>query len=229
MRRRTVVTALGASVIPFAGCTGDVTLENNTTDTDLSPSDTPGTKTNRTTTLSPGEEPMDSGIPRTVTLDGQSDTDLRDAFGIAGHVSVLESSVTPQHTARVRVTLENSTAQSRSLTYTRDTCDLNLITGTYQQDEGIHLLLVSTEQEWDRTDEDCWVPDGRNLNCGIPAVDHEITIAPEEPFHWTFRLWADPKNSLKDVCMPLGTYQFDRAFRHEGARASLSFTLAIGE
>lgn len=215
MWRRTVLKALGVSVIPLTGCSGRNGPEN----------ESDGTEPNATDSQS--EKTMESGLPRTVTVQRQTDTDLRETFGIAAPVTVIESSVTTGHTAKIRVTLENTTAQSRQLTYTRDRCDLNLLAGHYRGDGDISLLLIATEQAWERTEADCWVPDARNLNCGIPAMDHEVTIEPDEPLEWTFRLWAEPKNRQRGVCMPVGTYRFDRLFRHEGAEASLSFTLSV--
>lgn len=226
MWRRTVLTTLGAGVISVAGCSGLDGSANDPPGTDTPPTDTVSGD-DRTTTDTPTEEPMESGIPRTVTLESRSDEDLRDTFDVAADVTVLEPGVTTEHTARVRVTLENTATQPRTLTYTRRTCDLNLIDGRYQRNGDISLLLISTEQAWERTEADCWMPDGRNLNCGIPARDHEITIAPDEPLDWTFRLWADPENHRTDACMPPGTYQFERRFGREDAEASLSFALSV--
>lgn len=169
---------------------------------------------------------MDTGIPRTVTLEREPDTDLRDAVGVVPRVTVLEPHVTTAHTAQIRVALENQGEQSQTLAYTRETCDLNLLVGRYQHRSGTTLLLLSTEHAWERTDPECWMPDRRNLTCGIPARDHEITIAPDDPFQWTFRLWADPES---DGCMPPGTCQFTRVLRHEGTEVTLSFALAIDD
>lgn len=170
---------------------------------------------------------MDTGIPRTVELHSQSDADLREASGTVADVTVTEPRVTTSHTAWIRVTLENTTTQSQSLTYIRDTCDLNLIPGRYQHEDSIWLLLISTEQDWERTKSDCWVPDGRNLNCGIPSIEHEITIPPDEPVVWSFRLWAEPENIRSDVCMPPGICEFTRVLQYDKTEAPLSFSLSI--
>lgn len=227
MWRRTVLTTLGAGVMSLAGCSERDGPGTDPGGTEPPQTDSPASGDDRTTTDTPPEKSMESGIPRTVTPKGRSDEALRDTFDVAADVTVLEPNVTTAHTARIRVSLENTAAQPRTLTYTRETCDLNLIAGRYRRDEGVSLLLVSTEQAWERTESDCWMPDGRNLNCGIPARDHEITIAPDEPLRWTFRLWADPENYRQDACMPLGTYRFERRFRREDTEAALSFALSV--
>lgn len=170
---------------------------------------------------------MDAGIPRTVTVTEQSDTGLREAFGVGATVTVPESDVTTEHTARVRVALEDETARSHRLTYTRERCDLNLLTGRYEDRAAGELVLVSTEQAWEKIAADCWVPDGRNLDCGIPAVDHEVTVDPGDPVRWTFRLWASPKGYANGVCMPPGRCRFERTFRAGQTTGTLSFGLSI--
>lgn len=227
MKRRTVLSALEASVIPLTGCIGQNGSEGDPTGTASPSTDTPKQVDNRTTTETPPVKTVESGLPRTVTLEGHSNSELRENFDIAADVTVLESGVTTAHTAKIWVTLENTAAKTRTITYTRDTCGLNLIPGRYQRDKDIQLLLISTEQKWKRTEEDCWKPDGRNLNCGIPAMDHEVTIAPDESVRWTFRLWTDPENHQNGVCMPLGVYQFSRAFKREEKEASLIFRLSV--
>lgn len=170
---------------------------------------------------------MDTGIRRTVTLAEQSDVDPRESFGIGAQVTVLESSVTPEHTARIQILLDNQTAQPETLTYTRERCDLNMLTGHSRSDGESTLLLISTEQTWKPAADDCWVPDHRNLNFGIPAMDHEVTITPDDPIRWTFRVWASPDDNRSGVCMQPGRYRFERTLRQEETEAVLSFILLV--
>lgn len=226
MKRRDVLRLGGTSFGIIGGCVSPST-QLSPAETDPSPTESPRDVDNRTTTDTPPVETMEAGIPRTVTLTSSSDTDLRDAFGIEAEVTVLESSVTTAHTARLQIILENTMAQSQTLTYTRDTCDLNLIRGHYLRETSINLLLISTEQTWERTDDECWMPDFRNFECGIPSTEHEITIASDERLQWTFRLWAAPEKHDTGVCMPLRTYQFARTFSREDTEAPLAFTLSV--
>lgn len=226
MQRRAALATLAASVIPLSGCGGEGGPETESSGSDLSSTETQAHGNDRTTTDTDRETPMESGIPRTISLTEQSSAALRESFEIEAQVSVIEPEISATHTARIQITLENRSTEAQTLSYTRDTCDLNLISGRYQQDEQISLLLISAEQTWERTEADCWVPDRRNLNCGIPTTEHQITIVPDEPFHWTFRLWAAPENDT--VCMPLGRCQFTRVLRQAGTEASLSFTLSVG-
>jgi hypothetical protein len=223
MLRRTVLTTVAACVSSLAGCSRDGTGRDGGR-TGPRPTETPRSSEERPTT---SETTMASELQRTVTLADQSDATLRETFGVGADVSVLESSVTTAHTARIRISLENHTETSQTLTYTRDTCDLNLIWSRPRPDDGARLLLVSTEQAWEPAAADCWVPDGRNLDCGIPAREHRVTVAPEEPLEWTFRLWTVPKTYAGGRCMPLGAHRFARTLRREESEAALSFTLAL--
>lgn len=227
MRRRTVLTTGAACVSSVAGCSRSDSQGTNPDDTDPSPTETQRRRDDQTITEPRTETPIDEEIQRTVTLTEQSDGDLRGSFGIGAQVSVLESSVTPEHTARIQILLDNQTVQSQTLSYTRERCDLNMVTGHSRSDGASTVLLVSTEQAWERTAVDCWVPDERSLNCGIPALDHDVTIAPDDPVRWTFRVWASPEDYRNGFCLPRGFYQFERALRQEGTRADLSFTLSI--
>lgn len=223
MQRRNLLTNFGVMMF-LSGCAGQD--NSGSVPTEESPTDRTEQR-NTGTTDAPGENTIESKISRIVTLNGQSNKDLRETFEIGADVTVLESSVTEAQTARIGITLENRTTKPQTLSYIRDTCDLNLITGQYRHDTDISLLLISTEQEWDRTETDCWVPDGRNLNCGIPTTEHEITIMPDEPIQWMFRLWTEPKDYYNDMCMPQGMYRFIRTLKQEETEASLSFTLSV--
>lgn len=225
MWRRTVLTAIGASAVPLAGCSGRDGPGTGDTATERPPTGTPGSTDE--TSVTPTEEPVESGIPRTVTLEELSDEPLRERLGAEARVGVPEPRVTEAHTAQVRVTIGSAAGEPRTLTYTRERCDLDLIAGEYRENGSDRLLLVSSEQAWDRTEPDCWVPDGRNLNCGIPAMEHRITVAPDDPHEVTYRLWVDPETREAGGCMPAGDYRFERVFRLDGTEASLSFALSV--
>jgi hypothetical protein len=227
MHRRAVLASLGVGLLSVTGCLGEERRGDGSVESDATPTEIPARDTDDTTAQTEQETTMEAGIPRTVSLAEQSDRDLREAFGIGASVTVLEPRVTDTHTARIEVALDNVTARSQTLSYTRERCDLNLIEGSHVDEGGVALLLISTEQAWNRVEPDCWVPDGRNIDCGIPAVTHRIEVAPDEPFRWTFRLWADPENSRSGVCMPLGAYRFARVLTQEGVERSLSFALSV--
>lgn len=208
MHRRTVLSTLGAGVVPLSGCIGPLGPEEESLETESS-----STATDESDRL------------HTVSLTDHSDSELRETFDIAAQIVVLESSVTTEHTATVHIVLETTVEESRTLTYTRNRCNLNLIPG--RSLSGDQLFLLSTDHQWERTEERCWMTDRARIICGIPAMDHEISIAPDEPIRWTFHLWAHPKSRKNDVCMSPGAYQFTRAFEYEKSTASLDFTLSI--
>lgn len=227
MRRRTLLTALGGVAGVLSGCTGRDGPRGGS-ETSADPQTDIGERTtDRTASEAADTNTMQSGIPRSVTIDETRDTQLRETFQIATCVRVPKPKVTSEQTARIGVDLENTSQTPQTVTYTRERCGLNIIEGRSQEGKHVSLLLISTEQEWDRVEEDCWVPDGRNLNCGIPARDHQITVDPDERLKWTFRLWAAPEQHGEGVCMPPGTYRFIRTFRQNGEEAPLSFTLSV--
>lgn len=223
VRRRTLLAALGGGVGVLSGCN----RQNEPEDGSETSADSQTDTGEQTTSETADKNTMESGIPRSVTIDETPDAQLREAFQIATQIRVSEPRVTSEQTARIGVALKNTSQTSQTVTYTRERCDLNIIEGQSQERENVSLLLVSTEQEWNRVEEDCWVPDGRNLNCGIPARDYQITINPGERLDWTFHLWAVPNQYTEGICMPLGTYRFVRSFRQNGKKAPLSLILSV--
>lgn len=224
MRRRAVVRAVGIGLTPLAGCV-DRGFPDGDTTWDSNPQAVSGTPPASTAPGVPSTE--DTGLPLTVTLDGVSATGLAERFDVEASVTVLEPALTAEHTARILVRLETTVTRTRTLTYTRERCNLNLVTGRYERPEGARLHLVPASTGWSRTDPDCWVPDVRDLECGIVAMDHDVTVAPDEPLRWTFHLWADPRNETTGGCMPEGTCRFRRQFSSDGADEPLSFALTV--
>ena len=87
-------------------------------------------------------------------------------------------------------------------------------------------LLLVAGVDWERPVDTCWVAPRPNVSCGMPAVDHEVTVPAGGSRSWTFDLWAWPDGG---DCMPAGEYVFERGYRvgQDGDDAVLSATLGV--
>lgn len=224
MNRRTILRIAGAGgATGLGGCLaarrpGDDPAAGTDGTSPGDSTDTPGEADDRSG-LTGTPEP---GIPRTVSLVGVDDGPLRDRRDVAAEVAVLEPRIGDEHTARVRVDLRNRSDESRTLTYVREVCDLNLLAGSHHERD-VELLLVAAA--WERTTTDCWRVNPRTLSCGIPATEHEVDLDPGQQVGWEFAAWSPPGTGER--CLPPGEYRFARPFDPDGDAATLSFRLGV--
>lgn len=205
----------------LAGCSStDVgSTDTPTQGSDATPSRTPTGESCTTPTETSEETPTDTPAettaprvgPRSVTLAAVT-SDLEETFGVAADVTVTESMVEDRHTARVRVSLENRSGTSRTLSYLAEQCDANAINSRAGPDD-VRLWLLPARWTWPRM-EDCWAPPESHpgLTCGVPVRTHTVDLAPCGRIDWEFEVWEEQFSAHHRGCMPPGRYEFVRTF-----------------
>jgi hypothetical protein len=244
MRRRHLLRVCGLGAAAVAGCLGDAdgtgsdgtptaaptaapTADPTTTET----TDRPTTLPEHTTFPPDTDDGIGSDgaarLPARLGVATPPTGRLADAFDVGATVAVAAPRITDSRTARIEVTLTNEGSTTRTLTYTRETCDLDLLRS--RPPAGGRPLLLVAAGALDRAAEDCPRPDPRDLECGIPATDHEVTLAPGERHRRRYDLWVDPTvDGGADGCLTPGVHRFERSYRADGTAATLSFELAVG-
>ncbi len=182
MNRRTVLTTLTAGLAGVAGCT-QLSSEAST------PRRSPG---------DPESTPMAS--PRTVAL-----TSVDSAPNDVLSVEMVEPEVTTDHPARLRVTLTNTTKQSRMF----ETGHSRVFSETFSESTDPQLLLVPPSYSPKPVSPGCW-----RVATDPFVVDSGLTrmrLAPGEDDSITLSLWGAPSNS--GTCLSPGRYRFSQPYR----------------
>lgn len=123
--------------------------------------------------------------------------------GIEVDVEILESTVTKDHTAEIRLTWTNSSSQKISVSIGRETAE-PLISHTIKNGDwqSTGLVLVPTSYDPQKRSEDCWKPEDY---FGGGGDAESTTLTSRESFQHEYRLWTDLD---KEGCLPTGTYDF---------------------
>ncbi len=123
--------------------------------------------------------------------------------GIKVDTEMLESTVTKDHTAEVRLTWTNSDSQKTSVSIGRESAEIlsshTIENGDWQ---GTGLVLVPPSYNPQKRSEACWKPKDY---FGGGGDAESTTLTSGESFHHKYRLWTDPD---KEGCLPTGTYDF---------------------
>lgn len=196
MRRRTVLTALGASVVPLTGCAGQGSPKNDSADTG-----TPGSETEPPT-------PTPRNGPREVRI--SSVDDVPDDPPLDPSVEVLRSSVTADRTARIRITLTN-TSDRTVWNNSRIRAFSSFITDEGPQNQ--QLALLRPEENNSTVRSDCYrsALTERALKWYYTDVVSNTGYDPDETKATTFDIYGHPGNT--GPCLALGDYPIRSEYR----------------
>lgn len=123
--------------------------------------------------------------------------------GIEVDVEMLESMVTKDHTAEVRLTWTNSSSQKTSISIGRESAEpLSSHTIENGDWQGTGLVLVSPSYTPQKRSETCWKPEDY---FGGDGIEESTMLSSGESFQHEYRLWTAPD---KEGCLPTGTYDF---------------------
>jgi len=129
---------------------------------------------------------------------------LRDRFGVEVDVSITDPTVTPSSTASARVTLENRSAEPRTLSYVdRSGCAENRIRGEYRGRRRDRLALVPSDPY---RGGECWF---QRVECLKPTAKLTERIPSGGRVQWEYDL---RQTEMAGECMPPGRYDFEREF-----------------
>lgn len=183
MKRRTMISALGASIIPLTGCLGQGSGGSETTATN-SPTSTPPDGPRQVYVTSVGTVP--DGAP----LDPS--------------VEVLRSSVNADQTARLKVEVTNAADQAVWNTDVRIPAFSNFI--TQEGPENRKLLMLLPDQQYATVRPGCWRADlsESQINHAYSDVVTDNRYEPGETRATKFDIYGHPDNT--GACLAPGDY-----------------------
>lgn len=191
MKRRSVLTALGASVVPLTGCTG-LGAENST----QSPSNTE--------TQTPLPYSGDSEVRLSSVDDVPTDVPLEPS------AEVTQSKITADQTARIRVSLTNTADQAVWNTNVRIPAFSSFISKAGP--EGQKLLLLQPDEQYDTASAECWRADltEPELNHAYTDVVTDIRYDADESKATEFDIYGHPENANR--CLVPGAYPIESKY-----------------
>lgn len=197
MKRRTVVSVVGASVVPLTGCFGQASPGADPTD-------------NATDTVADTELPPSTprNGPRTVSLSGVDD--VSNGPPLSPSVEVSQPDVTADQTAQIRTTLTNTADTPAWNMDVRIRTFGNFITQAGPQNQ--QLLLLNPDGDYETVRPACWRAD-----INRPTLDHaytntvsDIQYAPGETRSNTFDIYGHPENI--GPCLAPGNYPIEAEY-----------------
>lgn len=228
MQRRTVLTALGASVVPLTGCTGRNSPATASTATDTSLTDTPSTDTPTTDTKTP--RPTPEHAHRTVSV---SSVDVVPGNSpLDPSVEVTRSRVTADRTARLQVRLTNTATQPVWNTYVRIPAFSSFITRAGPQ--GQKLLLLQPSEQYATVSAECWRADLTEwqMNHAYTNTVTEIRYEAGDSRTTSFDIYGHPENT--GPCLAPGDYRISNEYRiddddADGEAPRWGFTITVDD
>ncbi len=186
MNRRTLLTTLGASLVPIPGCLGQPTSGIDATDSST-PASRGGSREVRVTSV--GTSPDDSPLKHAI--------------------EVIRSEVRADGTARIRTSLTN-TADTAVWNTTRIPTFSDFTTQTGPN--GQRLLLLQTDVKYETVRPDCWraALSNAELNTAYTNVVSAIKYAAGESRSHTFDIYGHPENT--GPCISRGDYPIESRY-----------------
>lgn len=183
MKRRAVLTGFGATIVPLTGCTG-FGAERNT----KSPA---GTET-------PPSYSGRSEVQASTVKEVPTDVPLEPS------VKVIQSSITADKTARIRVTLTNTSDQTVWNTNVRIPTFSAYITQAGPQEQ--KLVLLRPGEQYETASAECWRAelDNPQLNHAYTDVATDVRYTVGEKKATEFAVYGHPENDNR--CIVLGEY-----------------------
>lgn len=241
MQRRRFLYAMVAGSGLAAGCmgSGSEPSQSSPTSTERTSADTPDTTEEPTTTTSSTQtDELDTetsistetktvssassttspsatdGSFRTISLKNLDDSQIPDEDDVSVDVTVIDPSVTADHTARIRATFANDGSKRKFSGFGRF-MPLNLQRSQESGNAGLLLLPTSLlTSEVDASPYENLTPNPTN---GCWAAEYSPSTGPDTTFTLdagetvtqTLEIWD---NSDVEGCMPPGTYQFTGSY-----------------
>lgn len=148
------------------------------------------------------------------------------------NATVTESVVSPDHTARLRISLTNEADAKRTFAFgfsppfsvlrsvTDNPSILLLDPHILREDDGTYRRVAP----------DCWRPALKPGTAIVPPdVRREVTLAPGEQVAREALLWGDYKNE-DDLCLPSGSFRFEHSYEFDDVEQFIwgfSLTLTV--
>lgn len=117
--------------------------------------------------------------------------------------TMVESAVTPERTAQVRISFEN-TDNAQTFHFGASPP----LSSHHTQPTGLYLYSLDNERE--KHGPKCWKPDldiNPDQGHAYAGYGTKRTLEPGERLERTFEVWGDPR--LTDDCLPVGTYRVE--------------------
>ena len=156
--------------------------------------------------------PDDNGIETTQDPDALRSVEIIE-HGQAPHeveadltADVVESTVTPNHTAKIHISFTNK-GEGRDF----DFGDLPPFTVTRSMEHDPGTLLLGPKRDYEKSGRECWRPRSSNTG-GYNANAKIVTLEQNESITREARLWGDPGNSDRNICLPTGKFRFERKY-----------------
>lgn len=197
MKRRAVLTTLGASAITLTGCNTQGSQET----------DTPNTNTTGTETTRPPSTHRTG--PRAVSI--ASVGTVPSDVPVTPSVTVLRSSVTANQTARIKVSLKNTSEQTIWSQIVRIPAFSDFITD--EGPNGNRLLLLKPEVDYETVRSNCWRADlaKYELNHAYTDVAGDVKYSPGATKTTSFDIYGHPQNT--GPCLTPGEYKLNSSYR----------------
>jgi hypothetical protein len=142
----------------------------------------------------------------------ESVAEIPEEYGFDIDATVLEARITTDHTASVRITVENERDEARRIS----DGDRKLFSTLTSAEHG--LLLLDREASPLRSP-GCWRPVfGQSSSMALRIAE----IPPEGKSAIDLRVWGESGVSLDD-CLPTGTFRFDTTYHLLGAEGEQEF------
>jgi hypothetical protein len=120
--------------------------------------------------------------------------------------NVVESTVTSNHTAKIHISFINK-GEGRDF----DFGDLPPFTVTRSKEHDPGTLLLGPKREYEKSGRECWRPQSSNAGA-YNANAKLVTLEQNESITRESRLWGDPGNADRNICLPTGEFHFERKY-----------------
>lgn len=189
MKRRTLLSALGTSLVSLTGCLGQASSSSNSTATD---------------TLTP--TPRDGSRQVRVTSVGT----VPDEPALSPSVEVLRSNVTADQTARIEVEVTNTADQPVWNTAVRIPAFSKFI--TQESPDGRKLLLLKPDEQYATVRSGCWRADlsEAQINHAYTNVVSERRYERGDTMATQFDIYGHPENTGR--CLAPGNYPIEALY-----------------
>lgn len=168
------------------------------------------------------QQPNDDSLLRRVTV---ADRDaIPTVADVDLEVTMLEPTVTTEHTARLRVAFTNAAAGPREFTFGSGPPFTRF--WSLEPADGPELLLLPVDADHEKVAPDCWRPD-TDVVLVARGVQRRLTLAPGETLDVERALWDSNRNEGDDFLVP-GRYRFENGYGlPDGTTFDWGFTLAV--
>lgn len=174
------------------------------------------TSTRTTTTQNPTSEQTimeNEKVYRKVTLSNSGSTP--DVVSL--NASLVTKEIGDKHTAKVKITLENTSRSKQKYDF-----GYRPPFSTLHTNEKPGWLLLEKSYDVSRRSPSCWHPDLKSdAEIAAPSLLVKRELMPSESISTVVELWASHK--YEDACMPVGEYRFENSYSINQDRKNIDF------